>query len=331
MVEVGYAWRWCKRGYAVALPKRGLRAPVIGKRATLASRLARGAVVLDGAMGTELERRGVCGTPPLWSAAALDDAPELVADIHRAYVAAGAEILVANTFRTNPRTLEQLGRGADGPRLCRAAVELACEAASGAPGPVWVAASVAPAADCYQPALVPDDAALSREHALLAEWLAAAGADLLWIETLGTVREAVAAAHAARAVGLPFAVSFVLSEDGRLLGGDPLAAAVAALEPLKPLALGVNCIPPRAIDRMLLALRALTRRPLIAYGHIENRHPLPGWTYGQQAPPGAYAQHAAAWLAAGASIVGGCCGTTAAHIAAVAAVVRGSPGADVGV
>lgn len=304
---------------------------MIDKRAALVSRLARGAVVLDGAMGTELERRGACGTAPLWSAAALDQAPQSVAAIHREYVAAGAEIVVANTFRTNPRTLNRLGCTGEGPRLCRLALELARAATTGADRPTWVAASVAPVEDCYQPALVPNEAALQREHGEFAEWLAAAGADVLWIETMGTVREAAVAARAARAVGLPFAASFVLSEAGRLLGGESLSAAVAAVEPLEPLALGVNCIPPTGIDQVLPALRALTDRPLSVYGHIGNTHPLPGWSYGQQATPMAYARHALAWLAAGATILGGCCGTTAAHIAAVAAAVRGSPPADIGV
>lgn len=93
--------------------------------ANLRSRLRRGWLVLDGAMGTELERRGLAAPLPLWSAGALLSAPDAVAAVHRDYLAAGADILVANTFRTNPRTLRSAGRFDDGERLNHLAVDLA--------------------------------------------------------------------------------------------------------------------------------------------------------------------------------------------------------------
>ncbi|HPM22829.1 MAG TPA: homocysteine S-methyltransferase family protein [Phycisphaerae bacterium] len=286
----------------------------------LTDRLRRGPLVLDGAMGTELERRGTGRPVPLWSAGALLDAPEVVAAIHAEYAAAGADILVANTFRTNPRALRAAGRLADGPRLNQLAVGLARRAA-GAHN-VIVAASVAPVEDCYCPERVPVESELRAEHRQMAAWLAAAKPDLIWIETIGKIREARAAAEAACACGLPFVASFVVQESGDLLGGEPLADAVAAIEPLGPGAVGLNCIPPRGLTRLLPRLRELTERPVCAYAHIGNRDPIPGWSCAQDASPTEYAVYAAGWLAAGAQIVGGCCGTTPAHIRAVRAVVN---------
>ncbi|MCC6642745.1 MAG: homocysteine S-methyltransferase family protein, partial [Deltaproteobacteria bacterium] len=86
-------------------------------------------MILDGALGTELERRGVPSALPLWSAHALLERPDLVRAIHAEYVAAGAEILTANTFRTQERTLARAGFGARAAELTALAVRLAREAA----------------------------------------------------------------------------------------------------------------------------------------------------------------------------------------------------------
>ncbi len=284
--------------------------------------LARRVLLLDGAVGTELERRGVVTKLPLWSARALLDTPDVVEQIHRDYVAAGADILVANTFRTNPRTLRKaalLDRGAE---LNALAVELARRAARDAGRRVWVAASIAPVEDCYRPDRVPAAPVLRAEHEQMVRWLSEAGPDVLWIETIGTVREAVAAAGAAAASGLPFVVSFVVRESGELLGGEPLREAVAAVEPCDPVAIGLNCIPPAGLDVLLPKLRALTARPLVAYGHINNPRPIQGWSYCEQLSPARYAAHVRRWIQAGARIVGGCCGTTPDHLRAVAEEVK---------
>ena len=294
--------------------------------------LSRRTLVLDGATGTELERRGVPSPLPLWSAGALITHPQVVEAIHGDYIAAGADIVVANTFRANLRTLRAAGRAEQGEALNRLAVELARRAVSvssqdhrletGATGrEVWVAASVGPVEDCYHPERVPDEAVLLDEHAQMMEWLKAAAPDLIWIETMGTVREARAAAQAAAAVGLPFAVSFVVQESGDLLSGEALEEAVAAVEPFDPLAIGVNCIPPRAIAEPLRRLRRSTARPLSAYAHIGNLDPIRGWSYSQGLSPAEYADCARRWLDEGASIVGGCCGTTPAHIRALNALL----------
>ncbi len=286
-------------------------------------RLTQGVVILDGATGTELERRGAFTATPHWSAAALRSAPDIVRAIHEDYVRSGADIVVANTFRTNPRALERAGCLEQGGELNRIAVDLARQAVGTVDRDVLVAASVAPVEDCYSPGAVPDTDALRREHAQMVQWLAADEPDLLWIETMNTIREAEVAAAAAREVHLPFAVSFVLAETGGLLSGDSLATAVGAVEPYEPLALGVNCIPPRAITGAVRALRPLTERPITAYGHISNAHAIPGWIYTQSLSPQEYASCALEWHALGATIIGGCCGTQPEHIRALSERLRG--------
>lgn len=293
---------------------------------SFAAAITRRTLLLDGAVGTELERRGVPTPPPLWSAAAIASHPDVVSQIHREYAQAGANILVANTFRTNPRALERAGHALDGAASNRQAVELAREAAKGAAQPIWIAASVAPVEDCYSPDLTPDDRALVAEHRRMADWLAAAQPDLIWIETMNSSREAaIAAAEAARVVhaaaGKPpgaFVVSFVVQDSGDLLSGDRLEDAIHAVSAFDPAAIGVNCIPPRGMAPILRRLSRITSLPLIAYGHIGNARPLRGWNFADTAvTPAEYATYAREWLACGAKVGGGCCGTTPALIAAL--------------
>jgi S-methylmethionine-dependent homocysteine/selenocysteine methylase len=286
---------------------------------SLRRRFERGRLLLDGATGTELERRGVPCVLPLWSAGALRGAAEVVQAIHRDYVRSGADIITANTFRTNPRTLAAAGLAGEGAELNRVALELARAAVGGRD--VLVAASVAPAEDCYHPERVPAESELRSEHELFMTWLAAAGPDLVWIETMNNVGEARSAARSAAAAGLPLAVSFVVAETGELLSGEPLEAGVAAIEEHDPLAIGLNCVPPTGMRRLLPRLRRATNRPVAAYAHIGNPVPIRGWSIYESPTPAEYAERAREWLEEGAQVVGGCCGTTPEHISAIRQVL----------
>ena len=306
-----------------------------GRREDLARRLAGhgGVLLLDGATGTELERAGLQTGLPLWSTHALLEAPEAVYRIHRAYAEAGAEILTANTFRTQHRTLSRAGLGAEDARLTRLAVELAHLAANRAapvaplaaagrdPRP-FVAGSLPPLEDCYRPDLVPPADALAREHGRQADLLGEAGADLILVETINCLAEARAAARAAAATGLPFAVSFVAFTGAALLSGEPLARAAAEVVDLGACAVGVNCLPIGNLAACRSALRGLPV-PLLASPNLGQPEPRTGFARDETADPRAFPQALADWLAEPAAIVGGCCGTTPAQIAALAAFVDG--------
>ena len=297
------------------------RAPA---RPTLAERLREGpCVILDGALGTELERRGARAGLPLWSTHALLESPELVREIHADYARAGAEILTANTFRTQRRTLARADTQPDvlarrDAELCALAVSLAREGAARADrAAVWVAGSAPPLEDCYRNGLVPPSEALEREHARHAENLAAAGVDLILVETMNSVREARVAARAAARTGRPFVASFVCWSGDRLLSGERLDEAIDAVAAALPLAIGVNCLPTSAVGACLPALRA-AGPPFAVYANLGAPAEEPGAARSEDCPPDAYAACARSWRAAGARIVGGCCGTTPAHVRALA-------------
>jgi S-methylmethionine-dependent homocysteine/selenocysteine methylase len=282
---------------------------------SLRARLASGPpLLLDAAMGTELQRRDADTKLPLWSAAALVRDPELVWTIHSDEVSAGADILTANTFRTHARSLAKAGLAERSGELGALAVQLAHQAAAAPGRDIFVAGSLSPLEDCYRPDLVPDDAALAREHGAQARFLAEAGVDLILAETHNTIREAVAALRAAKATGLPVFVSLVTDGSGRLLSGESIADAARALLPLEPDALGVNCVPAARLAGDLAALAAAAPGvPLLAYGNLGLPDDSRGWAFTEELSPEEYAETARGWIERGARIVGGCCGTTPAH------------------
>mgnify|MGYP001117876642 CR=1 FL=1 len=273
-------------------------------------------LLLDAALGTELSRRGAPAAAPLWSARAVLEAPDLVLEVHRENAAAGADVLTAGTFRTQPGLLGEAAREAT-----RLAVALARRASEARPG-ILVAGSVAPVADCWRPDLVPGDAELARLHALHAGSLAAAGVDFLLLEPFGTAREWLAAARAASATGLPVVACATTREDGALLSGEPLAGAALALLELSdpPVAVGVNCVAARRLGASLALLGAAAPGvPLAAFGNTGLPLDEAAGAFAEPIEPAAYAAVAEGWVALGARLVGGCCGTRAEHVAALAA------------
>ena len=280
-------------------------------------------ILLDGATGTELNRRGVNTDLPLWSASALLDAPDVLSQIHTDYVRAGVEMLTANTFRAHRRSLARGGQGERAAELTGLAVRLARAAAEQAEHECFVAGSQAPLEDCYSPELVPPQADCEREHAEMAQHLAAAGVDLILVETMNTIREAVAATRAARATGLPVLTSFVCRTDGRLFSGEAVASAVQAVAPLGVAGLLINCTPSATIHQPFDELRAAVKAragsvPIQGlYANIGHTNEIDGWTTTEDVSPLEYARLASGWLAQGANLIGGCCGTTPAHVAAL--------------
>ncbi|MEX2143211.1 MAG: homocysteine S-methyltransferase family protein [Anaerolineales bacterium] len=273
-------------------------------------------MLLDGAMGTELERRGVDISTPLWSAIALLDSPELVEQVHQDYLQAGAELIITNTFRTHRRNLERAGMAEQAARLTTLAASIAQIAIRESGKRAWVAGSMAPLEDSYIANALPAETYLA-EHSEMAGNLAAAGVDLLLVETISTIREAQAAAQAAHATGLPFGVSFICKADGLMFSGEALRDAVKAVQAHQPSFLGINCSAAPSLQKALENLRAATSLPIAVYANPSHTEDYQHWDETEAGQPEVYAQYAQRWLEAGAQLVGGCCGTGPEHIAAL--------------
>lgn len=262
-------------------------------------------VLLDGPMGTELARRGADTRGPLWSARALVERPDLVGAIHADYAAAGATVHTTATFRTQRRHA-----GPEWRSLVHTAVRLARDHV---PVEHRVAGSLAPLMDCYQPERSPSEP--GPEHAELADALAEEGVDLLLVETFPHVGEAVAAVQAAVRTGLPVWCALTAGYRADLLSPAELAAGARAVAEAGAEAVLVNCVPTARTLHYLSALPPQGVR-LGAYANAGSDADGIGW---DEAPegPARYLEHARTWVAAGATLIGGCCGTGPAHIAAL--------------
>jgi S-methylmethionine-dependent homocysteine/selenocysteine methylase len=282
-------------------------------------------LVLDGALGTELHRRGVDTGLPLWSARVLLDAPEVLLQIHKDHLDAGADIITANTWRTTARTFRRGGLPDRSAELTHQAIALATQARETLPGrTVLIAGSMGPLEDCYRPDLIPADNALRIEHAEHARRLADDNVDILMLETFGTVREARIACEAALATGKEVIISFLCRGDGRLYDGSSLKDAVTATADLPVAGLSINCAPARSLAGLITELRGHvdTLRTgslpcIAAYGNVGRQGAELEHEFVTTVAPDEYGVLASEWIDRGARIIGGCCGTTPAHIAAI--------------
>src|SRR5690348_15797945 len=167
----------------------------------LQKRLRRGEkILMDGGMGTEILRRGLPTTLPLWSAEVLLTHPEIVQQIHEDYINAGAEIIITNTFRTTERAFAKGNIADKAHDTTMLACQLVHQAAEQAKPrhPIYVAGSMAPLEDCYSPELTPSPEDLLKEHYAYATDLVEGGVDFLLLETMITLQEAMAAVRAAQ-------------------------------------------------------------------------------------------------------------------------------------
>ena len=243
---------------------------------------------------------------PQWSARALEQAPDVVAAIHRDYAAAGATVHTAGTFRTTPGVWPDRWEA-----LARLAVRLARESV---PAGHRVAGSLAPVEDCYSPWLSPPGARES--HRALARVLAGAGCDLLLCETFPHPGEALAAAEEAVATGVETWLSLTAGPGADLLTPEQVGETAAEAARRGVAAVLVNCVPAARTAPYVRALAGLGV-PFGAYANAGAEAEGIGWGPAP-AGPARYAHFAAGWVAEGATIVGTCCGTGPAHVAALA-------------
>lgn len=300
-----------------------------------------GVLVLDGGLATELEMRGEALDDPLWSAAVLLERPERVRQVHEDYLGAGADCVVTASYQAS---FEGLGRrgasGSEAEAVLRRSVELAEEARrrfwgdleeGGRRGRLWplVAASIGPYG-----AFLADGSEYRGDYGLTVdeligfhrrrlEVLSAAGADLLAIETIPSMPEARALVDLLEAVpGPPAWISFSCRDGRHLCDGTPLATAAAlASECDRVVAVGVNCTAPRFVSSLLREAAAATDLPLVAYPNSGEGYDAASrrWLPGSESA--LLREQCAEWRALGARLVGGCCRTRPADIAALRSIL----------
>jgi len=303
----------------------------------LFERLSAGEVVIiDGGMGTQLQAEGVPMDKVAWSARANLEQPEVVQRVHEAYIRAGAQVIIANTFAASRAGLEPAGLGGRVAEANADAVSAALAAReAAADGPVAVAGSMSsfcPAAmQAGESSSRPDGPASDdprfpgladfREQAQL---LAEAGADLIALEMIAAEGYGRAAIQAAAETGLPVWLGLTPARrgDGSLgtpaeLGdGDGFEDLLAALATPALAAVTVMHVSPEVIPDAMEMTRRYFAGPIGVYAETGSWTP-PDWVF-DGLSPSQYLQQAIAWAEGGAQLIGGCCGTGPGHIRALA-------------
>lgn len=282
-------------------------------------------LLADGAMGTNLFELGLVtgDNPELWNI----DHPDRIINLHRSFIDAGADIVLTNSFGGNaPRLqLHQLQDRVG--ELNEAAARLAKQAVHASGGHALVAGSMGPTGEIFEP--VGSFSAAAGEAAFRdqAEALARGGADILWVETMSSVEEVSAAVAAASTTGLPVVATMSFDTNGRtMMGLTPDAALnLAHHMPAPPAAFGANCgIGPAQLVATVMGFSRLRRTDdiIVAKGNCG----VPEFKDGHIHYSGTVevmVDYAKLAQDAGARIIGGCCGTTPAHVKAMADVLRG--------
>jgi homocysteine S-methyltransferase len=285
----------------------------------------RGVVILDGALATELERRGADLRDPLWSARLLLENPGLIRQVHHDYFAAGADVATTASYQATIPGLVQRGltetQAAD---VLRLSVALARQARDQflASHPSPLAPLVAASVGCYG-AFLHDGSEYRGDYGLsvpeLVDWhrprleiLAASGADLVACETIPCLAEGEALA---KLLGefphIQAWLSFSCKDERTLCHGEPFAEAVAlANDAPNVIAIGVNCTAPRHVEGLLHAALAVTRKPLVAYPNSGETWDAGGHCWQGTAGEPDWRALVVRWRAAGARLIGGCCRTT---------------------
>ncbi|WP_171162496.1 homocysteine S-methyltransferase [Streptomyces sp. I05A-00742] len=281
-------------------------------RTALAEALRRGPLVLDGGLSNQLEAQGCDLSDALWSARLLADDPGQVERAHAAYVRAGARVLITAGYQATFEGFARRGVGREETaELLRRSVELARRAAAEGEREVWVAASVGPygamLADGseYRGRYGLSVAELERFHRPRIEVLAAAGPDVLALETVPDADEGRALLRAVRGCGVPVWLSYSCA-GGKTRAGQPLAEAFAlAAGNDQVIAVGVNCCAPGEVEDAVRIAARVTRKPVVVYPNSGE-----GWDEGARQWRGRSAFDPGmvdAWWDAGARLVGGCC------------------------
>lgn len=289
----------------------------------------KGYLVADGAMGTNLFDLGLTdgAAPELWNV----ERPERVFSVHQSFVEAGADIILTNTFGANRFRLGLHGLEGRVAELNRAGAETARNAAERSARKVIVAGAIGPTGDMLEPLGTRTSAQAQEAFQEQAEALKEGGVDVAWIETMFSLDELGAALTGAGRAGLPCVATMSFDTGGRTMMGTTPAQAMCAARAMspKPIAFGANCGigPAQLIDSVLgLASVAQAGELIVAKGNCGLPSLGPDMKTRYDGTPRSMAVYACMARAAGARIVGGCCGTRAEHIQAIATALARQPG-----
>jgi len=274
--------------------------------------------LLDGGLGQEIYRRASVTNAYLWSVEVMRHEPEVVQAVHRAYIDAGARVCTLNTYAATPDRLAREGLGDSLEAIHQQALQICRAAITSSGKAVDIAGSLGPLLGSYRDIPPLTDETMVNDYRRLCA--AQEGVDLFLIETMTNSREAMAACQAAAETGLPYALALRVENDGALRSGESLINTIDQVRAYEPSAVLINCSEPEITTQVMPQL-ANCGLPFGAYANgfvsvdaLPNGSTVDALERRSDVTVQAYTDWALQWIEAGASLVGGCCEITPAHI-----------------
>ncbi len=273
--------------------------------------------ILDGAIGTELIVRGEKLPPHIWSAKINQSNPDLLLNIHREYIKAGADYIITNTFRTTSRAYKKTGlTNIEASKASKASMESAITIAKKAASPyqhVKILGSIAPLEDCYLPELFPGSRIAKNEYYTIANELKDGGVDGYILETMNNILEIQACLEIVQAFKLPIWISLNLFDDYRIKSKETLENAIDMISDFDIDYILLNCNP---LERTNQGMKILSKKfsKWGVYPNLGIGEPSPSGVINEYYSNEEFLSLCGKAIDLGASVLGGCCGTRPMHI-----------------
>ena len=281
--------------------------------------------ILDGGLATELESRGHDLDDDLWSAKLLRDQPDEIVAAHQAFINAGAEVITSGSYQATLPGFRKAGMtSTEAENLLRLSIRLAKQARGQSPT-VQVAASIGPYGAFlangaeYTGKYDLDQQGLMEFHDQRWQILASENPDIMLCETVPSLTEATALAQlAVNSNAIPVWISFSCRDGNHISDGTEIRSVIRELHPYEQItAVGINCTPPKFLPELIPRIRLETDKPIVVYPNSGESFDANSRTWGGSQAIDDFATQAAVWRQLGASIIGGCCRVTPAHIASL--------------
>ncbi len=281
--------------------------------------------ILDGGLATELESRGHDLDDDLWSAKLLRDQPDEIVAAHQAFINAGAEVITSGSYQATLPGFRKAGMtSTEAENLLRLSIRLAKQARGQSPT-VQVAASIGPYGAFlangaeYTGKYDLDQQGLMEFHDQRWQILASENPDIMLCETVPSLTEATALAQlAVNSNSIPVWISFSCRDGNHISDGTEIRSVIRELHPYDQItAVGINCTPPKFLPELIPRIRLETDKPIVVYPNSGESFDANSRTWSGSQAIDDFATQAAVWRQLGASIIGGCCRVTPAHIASL--------------
>ena len=270
-------------------------------------------LIMDGAMGTELMRRGIELPLPLWSSMSNIKQYDQVMNIHKDYIDAGSDILTTNTFRTTPRTFIKAGYSQNESEIiseqcCNMAIKAAKTAVK--KKNTLIAGSVAPLEDCYEPLHFPGKEIAKKEFQLIIKRIIRNGVDILLFETMGNYDEIESVLQVSKDIDIPRWLSIVLKNKNSILDGTELKKVVELANKNKIDMVLINCTPINIISDALDIFLGYRKGKWGIYPNAGEYMPTKDGKFVSKLDDESFCRTIQDYITLGASVVGSCCGST---------------------